>query len=107
MSENFTKFLYDINCTKFLEEICLTSVSACATASSKLPILMYGAANIISSAQSLIVDDSPDYLCYNVDKGMTVGFFLSFLLYFTPLVCMINVILLIYALYIVMKCYQM
>nr|XP_022315630.1 caspase recruitment domain-containing protein 11-like isoform X2 [Crassostrea virginica] len=38
-------------------------------ASSKLPILMYGAGNIISSAQNLIVDDSPDYLCYNVDKG--------------------------------------
>lgn len=41
-------------------------------ASSRLPVLMYGPENIISSAQSLIVDDSPDYLCYNVDKGRTV-----------------------------------
>lgn len=41
----------------------------CVTASSRLPVLMYGPENIISSAQSLIVDDSPNYLCYNVDKG--------------------------------------
>ncbi|XP_048758252.1 caspase recruitment domain-containing protein 14-like isoform X2 [Ostrea edulis] len=39
---------------------------------SKLPVVMYGAGNVIGAAQNLIVDDSTDFLCYNVDKGRDI-----------------------------------
>ncbi|XP_062599398.1 caspase recruitment domain-containing protein 11-like isoform X4 [Saccostrea cucullata] len=38
-------------------------------ATSKLPVVMYGPSNLVGAAQNLIVDDSTDYLCYNVEKG--------------------------------------
>uniref|UniRef100_K1QSQ3 Uncharacterized protein n=1 Tax=Magallana gigas TaxID=29159 RepID=K1QSQ3_MAGGI len=46
-------------------------------ASSRLPVLMYGPENIISSAQSLIVDDSPDYLLNKALCNFTSMFLLT------------------------------